>query len=232
MRGTNHWPEIAQRSFNSFDSFASTVIGRLSGRCQKWWCTVRKVCLVWTKHVRLLILKQAGSSDGIRLTRNRRSTSTSLVSSTATFSLSSIEFRLVTNKTVESAEDFTDDDSYDSDAFAPEMSVDEGQNAILTFRSISSLMLPRAALEIVLPESSENTLKSKSLHPRRELQPQRLRNDWRLKWQSLISRTWGIACVRSTSLLLCVEMSLGQKHFVYKGDLWPLRQFQNIDVAC
>ena len=160
MRATNHWPDIAERGFYCFNSFTLTVIVRLSGQCQKLWHIVRKVCLIWTKRVRLLLLKQAGSSGGIRLTRNPRSTLTSLVSSTATFSLSSIEFRLVTNKTFKLAENFSDDDSYDSYVSEPEISVHRAPHAISSFRSILSLMLPRVALKTALPEELESTLKS------------------------------------------------------------------------
>jgi hypothetical protein len=104
------------------------------------------------------------------------------------------------NKTVESAEDFADDDSYDSYTSEPAILVDETQHAISSFRSISSLMLPRGALETALPETLESTVKSQSLYSRKRDTTLRLRGVWRHKWHSLMGRTRRITCVRSTSV--------------------------------
>jgi hypothetical protein len=128
-------------------------------RYKGMFCVNKTCSYIDTKAGRLLERNKAYSQPAVNFI--------SLVSSTATFSLSSIEFRLVTNKTVESAEDFADDDSYDSYASEPEIPVDETQHAISSFGSISSLMLPRAALETATPETLESIVKSQSFYWRK-----------------------------------------------------------------
>jgi hypothetical protein len=120
-----YWLEMVRRGFNSY---TSSVLSRLYQRSQILWRTIRKVQSICTKQSALFNTMQARIRDKTRLTRSRESNS--LVSSTATFSVDSIEFIHFTTQRLQAEESSTDDDSD-----CPESESDTPPDEALDFKS-------------------------------------------------------------------------------------------------